>query len=259
MNDTALVTGSTSGIGRAFAEKLAQQGYNLILVSRNQEKLQKQSDALIKQYAIEAQFICADLERQGAANLVFNKVQELGTSIAVLINNAGFNEYGSFIHTALEKEQEMIFLHILFTTEMMKFFIPQMIEAGAGYILNIGSTGSYMACPNDAVYAATKAYILSLSKGVHAEIKGTGVSITALCPGSTETEFARKAGMQDTLLFKRFVMKPETVAKIGYRAMKQRRVSVVAGAYNKILVFLVRITPHFILSPLTQYMLTSKS
>ncbi len=150
----------------------------------------------------------------------------------------------------------MIQLHAICTTEMMKFFLPSMVENGYGRIINLGSTGSYMACPNDAVYAATKAYILHLSKGIHAELKGTGVVVTTLCPGSTKTAFASKAGMESTLLFKLFVMEPEVVADIGYRAMCNGRSSVIAGLYNKLLVFASKIAPPAILNPLTKKMLT---
>ena len=258
MSGTALVTGSTSGIGKALAIKLAQENYDLILVARNQEKLQKQAVALGELYGVDVHIIRADLEKQGAAKYVFDIVQKLKKRVDVLVNNAGFNEFGSFLQTNIENENKMISLHISFVTELMKYFIPQMISNKLGYILNLGSTGSYMYCPNDAVYAATKAYILSVSKAINGELKGTGVSITTLCPGSTQTEFASKAGMEDTLLFKMFVMKPEKVAAIGYHAMKKRKVSIVAGGYNKVLVFFAKLLSGFILTPLTKYMLTKR-
>ena len=118
---------------------------------------------------------------------------------------------------------------------MMKLFLPLMLGNKQGQVLNVGSTGSYISCPYDAIYAATKSYILSVSKGINAELKGTGVTITTLCPGSTKTEFAAKAGMEDTLLFKLFVMSPERVADIAYKAVMKRKTIVVAGIYNKIL------------------------
>lgn len=254
---TALITGSTSGIGKAFADKLASEKYNLILVSRDAEKLQAQSDILTKEHDIKISLIPLDLTEPGAAQKVFDAVQTMKLSVQLLINNAGFNEYGSFLKTSMQKETEMINLHAIFTTEMMKLFIPGMVANGYGRMLNLGSTGSYMPCPYDAVYAATKAYILSVSKAINAELKGSGVSVTILCPGSTKTEFAHKAGMENTLLFKNFVMKPETVAKIGYKALINRKTSVISGVYNKILVLSSKFMPSSILNALTKKMLVS--
>lgn len=255
MNKTALITGSTSGIGKALAEAMAKRGYNTILVSRNKDKLHIQTEQLSADYHIRAQYIAADLAQPSAADYVFSEVQKLGLIVNVLINNAGFNVYGTFSGTNITKELEMISLHISCTTAMMNLFIPMMAANGSGYILNLGSTGSFMPCPNDAVYAATKAYILSLSRAVNSELKGTGVSVTALCPGSTNTEFAVKSGMEQTLLFKHFVMKPQDVAEIGCRAMLRRRELVVPGLYNKLLVICAKLLPGFITTTLAKCML----
>jgi len=243
MNKVALITGTTSGIGKAFAEKLAHEQYDLILVSRDGNKLSEQARQLTEKYGIGVFDIPVNLLEKNAVQKVFEVVQKLGITVQVLINNAGFNEYGIFTETDLQNEINMIHLHTVVTTEMMKIFLPQMIKNKYGRILNLGSTGSYMACPYDAVYAATKAYILSVSKGINAELKGTGVSVTTLCPGSTNTAFARKAKMEKTLLFKLFVMSPDAVASIGYHALMKKRVSVVAGFYNKLMVFFSKILP----------------
>jgi len=256
MNKTALVTGSTSGIGKAFADKLAHEKYNLILVSRNAEKLKAQSETLSKEHGIQVSFIPLDLSQPGAARKIFDTVGEMGLSVQFLINNAGFNKAGSFLETDVLKEIEMINLHITFTTEMMKLFIPVMVGNNYGRVLNLGSTGSYIPCPYDAVYAATKAYILSVSKGINAELKGTGVSITTLCPGSTKTEFARKAGLENTMLFSRFVLDPAVVADIGYKALVRGKASVIAGAYSKMQVLSSRLLPSSIVNRVTKKMLT---
>ena len=257
MTKTALVTGSTSGIGKAFADKLASERYDLILVSRDAEKLCAQSASLSEKHGIKVSTIALDLSETGAAQKVFDEVHKLGLSVHLLINNAGFNETGSFLKTNMQKETEMIKLHAIFTTEMMKLLIPDMVDNGYGRVLNLGSTGSFIPCPYDAVYAATKAYILSLSKGINAELKGTGVCVTTLCPGATKTEFAGKAGIENTLLFKLFVMKPETVAKTGYRAMLKGRASVIVGIYNKLLILFSKLMPAAVTTSLTKKMLTS--
>lgn len=243
-NKIALITGCTSGIGKALSVKFAQQGYNLILVAKNKDKLKELSNHLSQTFRIKSVFIVYGLEKPEAAEYVFRRVQELDLKIDVLVNNAGFNEFGSFIKTSREKEHDM-----------MKLFLPSMVDNKQGKILNIGSTGSYISCPYDAVYAATKSYILSVSKGISSELKGTGVTITTLCPGSTKTEFAAKAGMEDTLLFKLFVMSPERVADIAYKAVMKRKTIVVAGIYNKILVMSSCILPNRFVDYISKMML----
>lgn len=255
MIKTALVTGSTSGIGKAFAEKLASEGCRLLLVSRDASKLSEQAAYLARTYNIKASCVPLDLSLPGAAQKVYDAVRELGLSVQILISNAGFNEAGAFLDTDMKKEREMIQLHAIFTTELMKLFVPDMVRDGYGRILNLGSTGSFMPIPYDAVYAATKAYILSVSRAIHAELAGSGVSITTLCPGATNTEFARKSGLENTLLFKLFVMEPARVAEIGYHALMNRRATVIAGTYNKLLVFSSKFVPLFILNPITMKML----
>ena len=255
MNKSALITGSTSGIGKAFADKLAFEKYDLILVSRDAEKLREQSEALSRKHGINVSFIPLDLAQPGAAGKVFDTVQKMGLPVQLLINNAGFNEAGRFLKTNMQKEREMANLHMTFTTEMMKLFIPNMVSGKFGRVLNLGSTGSFIPCPNDAVYAATKAYILSVSKAVNAELKGTGVSITTLCPGSTKTEFAQKAGIENTPLFQKYVMEPSVVADIGYRALMKGKAVEIAGTYNKMQVLFSKILPSSIVNNITKKML----
>jgi len=255
MNKTALITGSTSGIGNSFAKLLAKNKYNLILVSQNAEKLDKQAYELSREYHIKVDIIACDLSEPYAASSVYQKIRDLGLQINMLINNAGFDEYGEFLDTDKEKEIKMIHLHTIFPTEIIKLFLPDMVKHKCGRILNVGSTGSYIPCPYTAVYAATKSYILSFSRALNAELKGTGVTITTLCPGATKTEFAKKAGMEETLLFKLFVMNPENVANIGYKALIKGKESVISGGYNKLLVFSSYLLPNALINFLTKKML----
>lgn len=256
MTDTALITGTTSGIGYAIAETLASDRHNLVLVARDAKKMSKQAAYLAGCYHVQVHCIVQDLLHPEAAGKIYQATRDLGLAVNILVNNAGFNEFGPFLGTDGEKETGMIQLHAQRTTEMMKCFLPDMVSAGNGYVLNVGSTGSYMECPNDAVYAATKAYILSLSKAVNAELEGTGVSVTTLCPGSTRTAFAEKAGMSGTWLFRLFVMEPERVARIGCRAMKKRRKAVTPGVYNQLLVFASKHLPSCVLNPVTKILLS---
>lgn len=251
---TVLITGTTSGIGYSLSEMFARKEYHVILVSRNADKLMAQKETLQdNQNRIDT--IECNLEQPDAAEIIYQAVTQNGWSVDTLVNNAGFNEAGLFVETDTVKEQEMITLHITFVTNMMKLFIPDMVQAGSGNILNIGSTGSYIACPKDAVYAATKAYVLHLSRAVNSELKGTGVSVTTLCPGSTRTEFAKKANLENTLLFKLFVMSPDKVALAGFNAMKKGKAIVIPGLYNKLLVVSSRLLPYPLISWMTKRML----
>lgn len=181
----------------------------------------------------------------------------MGLSVDILINNAGFNEAGYFIDTSLEKELDMIQVHIKILTALTKLIVPGMIERRYGRILNVGSTGSYMPCPCDAVYAATKSYVLSFSNGLYQELKGTGVTVTCLCLGATKTLFADKADINNTLLFKLFVMQPEAVATIGYKGLLKGKRVVTADLYNKLLVLSAKLLPISIINPIAQWMVKS--
>ena len=226
---TVLITGTTSGIGKAFAEKFADEGYDLILVARNEQKLKQQQAALQETYHVAVRYIVQDLTQESAAGLIMADIDKWKVTIDVLVNNAGFNECGFFVDTRLDRELEMINMHIRFVTELTKRILVHMKENGYGRILNVGSTGSFIPSPTDAVYSATKAYIMSFSN--------------ALCPGATETEFAAKANIQNTLLFRIAVMKPEKVVGIAYRKMMKGRRLVIPGIYNKLLVVFSKVMP----------------
>lgn len=240
---TALITGTTSGIGKAFVEKFADEGYDLILVARNEQKLKQQQAALQETYHVAARYISLDLTQENAAGLVMGNINKWKVTIDVLVNNAGFNECGFFVDTNLKRELEMINLHIRFVTELTKRILVHMKENGYGRILNVGSTGSFIPSPTDVVYSATKAYIMSFSNALCGEFGKTGIKVTTLCPGATETEFAVKASIQSTLLFKIAVMKPEKVVRIAYSKMMKGKRLVIPGIYNKLLVAFSKVMP----------------
>lgn len=248
---TVLITGTTSGIGKAFAEKFAQKGHDLILVSRNAEKLQTQQNYLQTQFNVNVKTIACDLSAENAVTVIQDKLNDWQITVDILFNNAGFNECGAFVHTDLAKELEMINLHISFATRLIKCLLPNMLKNHYGRIVNVGSTGSFIASPTDAVYSATKAYILSFSNALCGELSKTGVKVTTLCPGATKTEFARKANIQNSLLFKFAVMKPESVVKIAYPKLMKGKRLVIPGVYNKMLVFCSKILPVRLLNRIT--------
>ena len=177
--------------------------------------------------------------------------------IDFLVNNAGFNECGLFSQTDISKEIKMIELHIRFITQLTKRILSIMEKNNYGHILNIGSTGSFIPSPSDAVYSATKAYIMSFSNALYGEYRNTGIKISLLCPGATETEFARKANIQQTLLFKYAVMKPDQVVKISYPKIIKGKRLIIPGIYNKLLVFFAKIMPIDITNKLTMIMMNS--
>lgn len=252
---TVLITGTTSGIGKAFAEKFASMGNSIILVSRNEEKLKRQQSDLQNHYHTAVKYIACELTQLNAVDLIFEKLNNWQVSVDFLVNNAGFNECGLFTNTNMEQEMKMIDLHIRFITQLTKRILPMMKKNNYGRIVNVGSTGSFIPSPSDAVYSATKAYVMSFSNALYGELKRTDVKITLLCPGATETEFAVKANIQDTMLFKYAVMKPERVVEIAYPKLMKGKRLVIPGIYNKLLVFFSRILPVEVTNSLTLFMM----
>lgn len=252
---TVLITGTTSGIGKAFAEKFASMGNDIILVSRNEEKLKRQQSDLQNHYHTSVKYIACELTQSNAVDLIFEKLNNWQVSVDFLVNNAGFNECGLFTNTNVEQEMKIIDLHIRFVTQLTKRILPMMKKNNYGRIVNVGSTGSFIPSPSDAVYSATKAYVMSFSYALYGELKKTDIKITLLCPGATETEFAAKANIQDTMLFKYAVMKPERVVEIAYPKLMKGKRLVIPGIYNKLLVFFSRILPVGVTNSLTLFMM----
>ena len=206
-------------------------------------------------YHVAVKYIVQDLTQESAAGLIMANIDKWKVTIDVLVNNAGFNECGFFVDTRLDRELEMINMHIRFVTELTKRILVHMKENGYGRILNVGSTGSFIPSPTDAVYSATKAYIMSFSNALCGELSKTGVKVTTLCPGATETESAAKANIQNTMLFKIAVMSPEKVVRIAYCGMMKGRRLVIPGIYNKLLVAFSKVMPVSITNRITIFMM----
>jgi uncharacterized protein len=240
---TALITGGTSGIGYELAKVFASNGFGLVIVARDTRRLDEVKQEIEKSFKVPVAVITADLSYPQSACDIAATLKKENLGIDVLINNAGFNEYGRFTETSLEKEIQMIQTNITSLTQLTKLLLPGIVERGHGKIMNVGSTGSFAPVPKNAVYAATKAYVLSFSDAIGEELKGTGVTVTTLCPGATMTNFAERAGMGDVKLFRRGTMDAATVARIGYRAAMRGRRRVVAGCSNTLMVFGMRFTP----------------
>lgn len=238
----ALVTGASIGIGKELAAQLAQQGHDLILVARNEAKLQEVAAELKQAHGASSTVIAADLGVAGSAQKLFDAIKAKGLAVEVLVNNAGFGLKGRFVKLSLTEQQEMIQLNITTLTELCWLFGRDMAARGKGRILNVGSVGSFQPGPEFGVYAATKAYVLSLSEAIDAELREQGVNVTALCPGAVLTNFHARAS-NDSKLLLATAMQPEPVARAGLRALFGKRPVVIPGLLNWIAIFSVRLTP----------------
>lgn len=243
MAKTALITGASSGIGLELARIFAKDGYNTVLVARSGNKLRALEGELL-QYGVQVRSITADLSRMEEVEKVYRQLKEEGIVIEFLVNNAGFGEYGLFHQTDWAKEATMIDLNVKSLTYMTKLFLGDMLPRRSGRILNVASTAAFQPGPNMAVYFATKAFVLSFSEAISAELKGTGITVTALCPGLTDTGFIKAANMESSRLVKgRRMPSSAEVARYGYEALMKGKVVAVHGWLNKLLAASVRFAP----------------
>jgi short-subunit dehydrogenase len=231
----ALITGATSGIGYELAKLFAKDGYNLVLVARNEENL-KQTAAEMEQLnsEIHTHIIPADLFESEGAQKVYDKTTELGITINVLVNDAGQGEWGRFIKTDLQREIDIVQLNIISLMSLTKFYLKDMVERNDGRILQLASSVSKAPSPYLSVYAATKAFVLSFTEALNEELKDTEVSITALQPGATDTDFFHKAKAENTVTYKETdLYTAEEVAQAGYEALMAGTTIVSPGFMNK--------------------------
>jgi hypothetical protein len=240
MENVALVTGASSGIGRELARLFAQGGQDVVLIARNRQKLEELAQQITNQHDVEARVIVQDLAVPDAAASIVEALEEDGIVVDVLVNNAGTQVYGRFDEADTEALLGMIAVNITALTHLTRLIIPAMKARGRGKILNLGSTASFSPSPLNAVYCATKAYVLSLSEGIAAELVSSGVTVTTLCPGATATSFVERHGLADVRYFKN-TMSAERVARIGYRALTNGRHVVVAGLQNKLMVLALQL------------------
>jgi uncharacterized protein len=252
---TALITGASGGIGYEFAKLFAHDKYNLVLVARSQQKLAQVADELKSKFGISVKVIAKDLSNFSASEEIFTELQNEGIKISALVNNAGFATYGHFTETELTAELNMMQVNVVCLTHLTKLFLKDMVKQREGKILNVASTAAFQPGPLMAVYYATKAYVLSFSEAIANELEGTGVSVTALCPGPTESGFQQRAAMEESKLVSgQKIMDAETVAKIGYRGLMENRPVVIPGVKNKLLTETVRFTPRKMVTKIVRNM-----
>lgn len=241
-----LITGASSGFGEEFARQYAEQGHALVLVARRLERLQALADALRQQYGTQVVVEQVDLSDLSAAARLHERLRAQNIEIDILINNAGHGLQGSFADTPLDAALAMVQLDIASLTALTHVFARDMRERRRGKILLVASMLAYQGVENFAVYSAAKAYVLRLGEALHRELKPHGITVTALCPGLSDTGFANTAQMKITPLLKLLMMKPAPVVAAGIRALRAGRMSVVPGFGNKFLVAFTRATPRWL-------------
>ena len=244
METTALITGASGGIGWELAKIFAAQGSNLILVARSAVKLKELRGELEKKHGIRVHIISLDLSVPGSAREVFDQCGHQQLRVDYLVNNAGFGDYAFFVHSDWEKQLQMINLNISALTQLTHLFLPLMISRKSGRIMNLASTAAFQPGPTMAVYYATKAYVLSFSEAISNELEGTGVTVTALCPGATQSGFHAAAALQESKLVKgKKLPTSKTVAEFGYKAMMNGKVVAIHGLTNSIMATAPRFLP----------------
>jgi short-subunit dehydrogenase len=224
----ALITGASSGIGRELALIHAAGGGDVVLVARSEANLNRLGEEITGKYGSQVTVIAKDLTQPGAGRDIHAEVVRAGVAVDYLINNAGFGGQGKFHERAWQDDLAMIQLNIVALTELTRLFLPEFVRRGSGRVLNVSSTASLMPGPLQAVYYASKAYVTSFSNAIAEELRGTGVTVTALLPGATETEFARVSGMDKTALFAN-TASAAAVARAGYEGMMAGKLNVTAG------------------------------
>jgi len=240
---TALITGASTGIGFELSHIFAQEGYNLIIVARNEIRLKNLAKEIEKKYGNKVAVMAQDLSKANSPEELYQKVKKAKLNVDILVNNAGFATYGKFASTDLNVELEMIQVNITTLTHLSKLFLRDMVKQNSGKILNVASTAAFQPGPLMAVYFATKAYVLSFSQALQNELTGTAISVSALCPGPTATQFSERAKMGKSKLFQNQIMDAKTVAQQGFEGLMKNKAIIIPGFKNRLLVFSERFTP----------------
>ena len=244
LRTTALITGGSTGIGLDLAREFALHGHDLVIVARNRDRLDQAAGSLEGKYGVKVTAIPSDLSVDGSAQRLYDAVIAEGVQVDYLVNNAGFGLGGEFADTDLERELDMIQLNVSAVVHMTKLFMQPMLKRKKGRIMNVGSTAGFQPGPLMSIYYATKAFVLSFSEAIAEELRDSGVTVTCLCPGPTDTEFAHVAGIRETRLFTQMGVKGSAaVAKFGYRAMMNGDRVAIPGVRNRMLVQVERAAP----------------
>ena len=240
---TALITGASSGIGYELARRFAEEGFALVLVARNKEKLVEIADELKEKFGASVTTLAKDLSNPLSPSEIFIELQQKSISVNVLVNNAGFGSSGPFAEANLANELEMIQVNVTSLVQLTKLFLREMVRRDEGKVLNVASTAAFQPGPLMSIYYATKAFVLSFSEALSEELLGTNVTVTCLCPGLTRSDFQKRAGLENVRLVRGNIMSAKVVARAGYRGLMKNKTVVIPGFQSKLFVFLVRLAP----------------
>ena len=242
----ALITGASKGIGKAIAENLATKKINLLLVARSEDLLKTLAESLAENYGITAHYFVVDLSVTDASQEVYNWITSNNYAVNILVNNAGYGLSGSFAKYTLQQHTAMMQVNMTVPVALTHFLLPQLKQQPASYILNIASAAAYQAVPGLSLYAASKSFIVSFSRGLKYELKNTSVSVSVVCPGATDTDFPNRAEVTSEKakqMAAKFNMQPTDVAAQAVEAMFAKKAEVVTGFVNKVGLFLAWLLP----------------
>ncbi len=252
-NSDSLITGASGGIGYELAKLFARDHYNLVLVARSADKLNQVAGELQSQFGITVKTVALDLAEAPAPKFLFDQLQREGIAVDVLVNNAGFGGYGEFAVMPEEEIVGQIQLNISALTHLTRLFLPVMLARRRGKIMNVASTAAFQPGPLMAVYYATKAYVLSFSEALANEVAGSGVVVSCFCPGATHTGFAKRAGVEESRIFKLAAMNVEAVARDGYRGLMAGRTVVISGLQNWLVAKSVGFAPRKVVTAISRW------
>lgn len=246
----ALITGASKGIGKAIAEQLAKRNINVLLVARSEDLLREFAEQLVDTYKIDAKYLAVDLSLDAASQHITNWVSENNFAVNILVNNAGYGLSGAFTKYKFQQHSDMMQVNMTVPVQLTYLLLPILQKQPASYILNIASSAAYQAVPGLSLYAATKSFVLSFSRGLKYELRNSNVSVTVVCPGATDTDFPNRADVtteKAKKLAAQFNMQPSDVAEQAINAMFAKKSEVVTGFVNKLNLFLTWLLPKKIL------------
>ncbi|SFU61659.1 hypothetical protein SAMN04487886_107610 [Clostridium sp. DSM 8431] len=243
LNKYTLITGGTEGIGLELAKLFAKDKHNLIIVARNEERLERVQKEIERDYKVKVEIISLDLSIEESYEKIYDFVEKNNYFVDNLINNAGLGCFGYFKDLDINKQDTLIKVNVLALTNLTHYFLGKMIEVNEGGILNVASTAAFSSGPKMSTYYASKAFVLSLTEAIHEEVKGSKIKVSCLCPGAVKTSFQKKAEIVKNEKAAYLLMNPKEVARCAYEGYKKGNVIIIPGTKNKLLVLANKFIP----------------